>query len=89
MLSVALALLAIVVVAALVVAYVAYPHRGRDIPRAGWLSAALHRLVERTGLDPDVEEAATGGSLAEWGEQRRDNRRVHRQARRETEHATR
>lgn len=76
MLSVVLALLAIVVVAALVVAYVAYPQQGRAIPRARWLSRGLHRLVERTGLDPDDEEATAGGSLHEVGAQWRDQRRA-------------
>ncbi|RJS44956.1 hypothetical protein [Nocardioides cavernaquae] len=38
-----LVLLAAVAVAALVVLYVAYPHRGEEIPRAAWLGDALAR----------------------------------------------
>ncbi|MBA2640687.1 MAG: hypothetical protein H0U77_12040 [Nocardioidaceae bacterium] len=78
MLFVVSALLAIVVVAALVVAFVAYPQRGLAIPRAGWLSRALQGLVDRTGMDPDVDEAVDGGALTELGEQWRDQRREQR-----------
>ncbi len=80
MLFVGCALLAIVVVAALVVAYVAYPQQGRAIPGAGWLSRALQGLVDRTGIDPDVDEAADGGALTELGDQWRDQRRDQRSA---------
>ncbi len=74
MVLLALSLLTIVVVAALVVAYVAYPQQGRDLPRAPRLGRALQGLVDRTGLDPDEDEAATGGSLREWTVQRKDLR---------------
>ena len=70
-----LVVLAIVVIASLVVAFVAYPQQGRTIPRASRLSRALQRLVDRTGLDPDEDEAATGGSLGELHDQWRDGRR--------------
>jgi hypothetical protein len=36
-----LVLLGIVLLAGLVVLYVAYPHRGEQVPRAAWLGAAL------------------------------------------------
>ena len=49
--------------------------RGREIPRDSRLSNALQGLVDRTGLDPDDDEAATGGSLNELHEQWRDGRR--------------
>jgi hypothetical protein len=77
MLLIVLASLAILAVATLVVAFVAYPQQGRAIPRARRLSAALQGLVDRTGLDPDEDEAVTGGSLTELGDRwrGRDGRR--------------
>ena len=39
--------------AGLVLTYVAYPHRGREVPRAPWLGQWMRRLV--AGL-PRVEE---------------------------------
>ncbi len=39
-------MLAIMALAALVVVYVAYPHRGRRVPRAGWLGDGMRRGVE-------------------------------------------
>lgn len=68
MLLLVLAVSGILALATLVVAFVAYPQQGRDIPRARRLSAALQGLVDRTGLDPDVDEAVTGGSLTELHE---------------------
>ena len=75
MVLLALSLLSIVVVATLVVVFVAFPQQGRTIPNAPWLTGALQRLVDRTGLDPDEDEAATGGSLNEFQVQWRDQRR--------------
>ncbi len=76
MVLLAFSLLLIVVVASLIVAFVAYPQQGRAIPNAPWLTGALQRLVDRTGLDPDEDEAATGGSLSglqvRWRDQRRE-----------------
>ena len=42
-----LAMLGIVLLASLVVVYVAYPHRGRDVPRAAWLGATMRKGVDR------------------------------------------
>ncbi len=47
MILVLLAMLGIVAVAALVVLYVAYPHRGHDIPNALWVGDAMRRGAER------------------------------------------
>lgn len=47
MLSVALILLAILALAGLVVLYVAYPHRGEDVPKAPWVGEALQKGVDR------------------------------------------
>lgn len=41
-----IALLLILVVAAAVVLYVAYPHRGEQVPVAPWLGDAMKRGVE-------------------------------------------
>jgi hypothetical protein len=42
---VALAMLGIVALAATVVLYVAYPHRGVDLPKLPWMSDAMRRGV--------------------------------------------
>lgn len=47
MLVVLLAMLGIVLLATLVVVYVAYPHRGHDVPRAPWVGRAMRRGVAR------------------------------------------
>jgi hypothetical protein len=44
------AMLVIVGVAALVVAYVAYPQRGREVPKAPWLGDAMIRAATRMGV---------------------------------------
>ena len=41
-----LVLLAALALAGLVVAYVAYPHRGEEMPRAPWLGEAMKKGVE-------------------------------------------
>jgi hypothetical protein len=46
-LVVLLAMLGIVVLALLVVVYVAYPHRGQDVPTAPWIGEAMRRGVAR------------------------------------------
>lgn len=47
---IALALLFILAVAGLIVLFVAYPHQGKDIPRAEWLTDTMnkgsHRVTE-------------------------------------------
>ena len=54
MLFVLIALLLSIVVAGLVVAYVAYPHRGEPMPAVPWLGDAMGRAVEAAPtLDED------------------------------------
>ena len=48
-----LAMLLILVVAGGVVLYVAYPHRGEDVPGAPWLGEAMKRGVEALPALPD------------------------------------
>jgi hypothetical protein len=49
MLVLGLLMLAILVIAAAVVVYVAYPHRGEEVPGAPWLGDAMQRGVETVG----------------------------------------
>ena len=51
MLVVVLAMVLIVAMAALVVTYVAYPARGRQVPGAPWIGDALAQGAERLGID--------------------------------------
>lgn len=51
-------MLAILVLAGGVVLYVAYPHRGEDVPGAPWLGEAMRKGVDSVGdlLDRPAEE---------------------------------
>jgi hypothetical protein len=54
-----IAMLVILVLAGLVVLYVAFPHRGEDIPAAGWLGAVMRKGVDSAPtLDNTAEEGA-------------------------------
>ena len=46
MLFVVISMLAILAIAGLVVLYVAYPHRGEDVPAAPWLGTAMSRATD-------------------------------------------
>lgn len=48
MLFIVITMLVCLVVAGLVVLYVAYPHRGERMPAAPWLGDALSRAAEAT-----------------------------------------
>ena len=45
MLSILLAMLVIVLLAGLIVLYVAYPHRGEDVPHTPWVGEAMRKGV--------------------------------------------
>ena len=47
MVVVLLAMLGIVLLAGLVVLYVAYPHRGQEVPNAPWIGEVMRRGVAR------------------------------------------
>lgn len=47
MLSIVIAMLVILVLAGLVVLYVAYPHRGEDVPHTPWVGEAMRKGVDR------------------------------------------
>ncbi|HSJ22045.1 MAG TPA: hypothetical protein VK964_15860 [Nocardioidaceae bacterium] len=47
MVAILLTMLVIVLVAGLVVVYVAFPHRGEDVPRTPWVGEAMRKGVEK------------------------------------------
>lgn len=53
MLFVVLAVLLSLVIAGLVVVYVAYPHRGEQVPYVPWLGEAMEKAVDAA---PVIEE---------------------------------
>ncbi|HEX4473075.1 MAG TPA: hypothetical protein VH085_13975 [Nocardioides sp.] len=53
-----IAMLVILVLAGLVVVYVAFPHRGEDVPYFGWLGRLLRKGVDTA---PTLDNTATGG----------------------------
>jgi len=57
MLLLGLLMVLILVIAGAVVVYVAYPHRGEDVPGAPWLGDAMKRGVDSLGdlLDGPVD----------------------------------
>ena len=46
MLSIVVAMLVILVLAGTVVVYVAFPHRGEDVPHTPWVGEAMRKGVE-------------------------------------------
>ena len=58
MLFVVIAMLVVLVVAGLVVVYVAYPHRGEEVPAAPWLGQAMTRAtVAAPVLVPEYDDS--------------------------------
>lgn len=53
MIAIVLIMLAVLVVAGLVVVYVAYPHRGEEVPGAPWLGDVMTRAADAV---PTLEE---------------------------------
>ena len=55
MLLIGIAMLIILVVSGLVVAYVAFPHRDKEMPHAPWLGDAMNKATDDLPtLDEDV-----------------------------------
>ncbi len=54
MLVIALVMLVILVLAALVVTFVAFPHRGEDLPAAPWLGEAMTKAA---GALPTIDNS--------------------------------
>lgn len=73
MVAVVVVMFLIVALAGLVVAYVAYPHRGEEMPAAPWLGEAMARAAGAAPLvDPEEdEEPGQSGGPAETGEPER------------------
>lgn len=80
MLPVVVVMFLILVLAGLVVVYVAYPHRGEEVPAAPWLGEAMARAVEAAPTiapeehDPD-EHSRFHDSLEESPAASADERR--------------
>ncbi|WP_156388612.1 MULTISPECIES: hypothetical protein [unclassified Nocardioides] len=55
MLAIVLMMLVIVLLAAVVVLYVAFPHRGEDLPAVPWVGTALRKGVDAM---PTLDEEA-------------------------------
>jgi hypothetical protein len=67
MLFLVVAMLVVLVLAGLVVFYVAFPHRGEDVPYLGWLGRLLRHGVDTVPTldntaDPDDRAAEEDGS---------------------------
>ena len=58
MLFIVITMLVVLVIAGLVVVYVAYPHRGEEIPAAPWLGEAMTRAVDAAPLVQEAPEGA-------------------------------
>lgn len=56
MLFVVVAMLVSLVVSGLVVVYVAYPHRGEEVPKVPWLGEALAKAADRAPVLGEDEE---------------------------------
>jgi hypothetical protein len=56
------AMLVILLLAGLVVVYVAFPHRGEDVPYVGWLGRLLRKGVDTA---PTLDNTATGAQPQE------------------------
>ena len=62
MVSILLAMLGIVLLACLIVVYVAYPHRGEDVPTAPWVGIAMRKGVSMLPtLDNQDDAGAPAG----------------------------
>jgi hypothetical protein len=63
------AMLVILVLAGLVVLYVAFPHRGEDVPYVGWLGRLLRKGVDNvptldnTSAEPEPEHDTSSLAL--------------------------
>lgn len=58
MLFVVVSMVVVLVIAGLVVLYVAYPHRGEDVPAAPWIGEAMSRAaVAAPVLEVEYEDS--------------------------------
>jgi hypothetical protein len=47
LIAIVLAMLAIMILAGVIVLYVAFPHRGEDVPHTPWVGDAMRKGVEK------------------------------------------
>ena len=73
MVAILFAMLGIVVLAGLVVLYVAYPHRGESVPNAPWLGEAMRKGVNRL---PTVDNQRENQRNEQRNDQRSRRERV-------------
>ena len=62
--TIVIAMLVIVVLAGLVVVYVAFPHRGEDVPKAPWLGDAMRKGVDVMPTLDNTEESEPSADAA-------------------------
>jgi hypothetical protein len=67
-LMLAIAMVVVLVVAGLVVTYVAFPHRGEDVPGASWLGDAMSKANDRLPKLQDGDLDEQGDHPDELGE---------------------
>ncbi len=60
MLAIVIVMVLILVVAGLVAAYVAYPHRGEQMPAAPWLGDAMAKAVDAAPVIEDDDQSILG-----------------------------
>ena len=65
MLLLGLLMVLILVIAGAVVVYVAFPHRGEDVPGAPWLGDVMQRGVDSIGDLLDRPAGSRGGEHAQ------------------------
>ena len=69
MVAVVVVMVLILLLAGLVAAYVAYPHRGEQMPATPWLGDAMARAVDAAPVLDDEDDRVFG--LSEESERRR------------------
>ena len=71
MLSIVISMVVIVAIAALVVTFVAFPHRGEEVPGVPWLSDSMSRAVDvLPTLDNTSDEDPAGSEADRRGARR-------------------
>ena len=73
MLSIVISMVVIVVLAGLVVTFVAFPHRGEEVPGASWLGDSMNRAVD---VLPTLDNTCGRRRGAERGRAARRRRRL-------------
>lgn len=77
MLAIVLTMLAIVVVAGLVLVYVAFPHRGEQVPAAPWLGDAMAKAVDAAPTLAEDERDETDAQTDAQADSQADSQAGH------------